>query len=588
MIGQTVGNRFELVEELGSDPVFDLYRAIEKGSDKERFIRCVPGSEPRGTEFVRQIHALILKSSQINHPGVERLEAAFQESNGFYLVSAYTPGSVLDTRLRRLSSLSVPATVAMAIELCEGLKALHGAQIIHGDVSPRTVLSTSNEGAKLLVPGLWRAYAQDHSLALAVHGQMAPYLAPEVTRGEMPSPQSDIYALGVLMWQVLVGRTPFYGETPAIVASKHANDPYPPLRTVAATVPVALDEIIKKCMDKDPLKRYGSAQDLLNDLRAVQDALRFGRKITWPIQGAVSTAEVEDVAPQLNAVDGEPQEKVKARKEKQKSRSGREQSDGVPIWLAAVFYVVAAMFFVFVGGWVFFNSQKPKLIPVPNLVDKPVEEARAELKGIGLKLRVAKEQVSEDHAEGVIIETVPGPDEDIREWQTVEAVVSKGSRFVSVPDFRGRTVDEAKKLAAALNLQINDTDIEMVRDKELEEGKIVSQIPESRKKVERYTRVRLKVSNGDRRAGSSRNTQYHTNRINMTIPTDLATQDVVVRIDVTDDNGTRTLFESLMVPGQEVDERVRWVGDELIVRIFFDGELVKQLNQKPDKEEEGP
>ncbi|MBL8068329.1 MAG: protein kinase [Armatimonadetes bacterium] len=587
MIGQIVGGRYELVEEYGSDPVFDLYRGVETGTDKERFVRCIPGSEPRGTEFVRQIHALILKSGQVNHPGVERLEAAFQEPNGFYLVTSFTPGSVLETRLRRLSSLSVPATVSVAIELCEGLKAIHAAQIVHGDISPRTVLSTSNDGAKLLLPGLWRAYAQDHSLALAVHGQMAPYLAPEVTRGDMPTPQSDIYALGVLMWQVLVGRTPYYGDSPAIIAAKHANDPYPPLRSVAATVPVALDEIVKKCMDKDPLRRYGSAQDLLNDLRAVQDALRFGRKISWPIQGAVSESEVEEVAPQLNAVDGQPQERAMAKKEKNKSKREREPSDGVPIWLAGIFYVVAAMFFVFVGGWVFFNSQKPKLVSVPNLVDMQVEAARTELKGLGLKLRVAAEQVSESHAEGTIIKTVPGPDEDIREWQTVEAIVSKGSKFVAVPDFRGRTVEEAKKLAAAINLQINDTDIEQVRDKELDEGKIVSQIPEARKKVERYTRIKLKVSNGDKRVGSTRNSEYHTNRINMVIPADLESKDVVVRIDVTDDNGTRTLIETLMVPGQEVDERVRWVGDELIVRIFFDGELVKQLNQKPDKEEEG-
>lgn len=586
MIGQVIGDKFELVEELGSDPVFDLYRAIGKGTEKQYFVRGIASSQARGEDFAREVHGLIIKAKLINHPGVEKLEAAYQESNGFYLVSGYTPGSVLESRLRRLSSLSVPAAVAMAIDLCEGLKALHGAQIVHGDISPRTVLSTSNDGAKLLLPGMWRAYSQDQSLAVAVHAQMAPYLAPEVSAGEMPSFQSDIYSLGVLLWQVLVGRVPFYGDSPNAIAAKHANESYPSLRMVAATVPMALDEIIKKCMDKSPIKRYGSAQDLLNDLKAVQDALRFGRKITWPIQGAVSTQVEDEVAPELNAVDGEPLDTAQVKKKKERVKKEREKADGIPNWLAWIFYFVTAMFLVFVGAWIFFNSQKPKIMSVPNLVGMQVDVARAELGKQGLKLREYKKEVSETVPEGAIIQTNPAPSEDIREGQRVDAVVSKGSKYVELPDFRGRTVEEAKQLATSLGLQINDTDIELVRDKELDEGKIVSQIPEARKKVERFTRLRLKVSNGDRRVGSTRRDEWHTNRVRLTIPSDLDKNDVVVRIDVTDAQGTKTLLDEVMYPGQEVDERVRWAGDELIIRVFFDGELVKQLNEKPEDGEE--
>lgn len=586
MIGQVVGGQYKLVEELGSDSVFDLFRAEDSSASKQFFVRGISSSEPRSENFSRQVHGLILKLKSVNHPGVERLMNAHQENNGFYLVSQYSPGSVLDSRLKRLSSLSVPAAVAMAIDLCEGLKALHGSEIVHGDISPRTVLSTSNDGAKLLLPGMWRAYSQDQNLAVAVHSQMAPYLAPEVSAGDMPSAQSDIYSIGVLLWQVLVGRVPFYGDNPSAIAAKHASEPYPSLRMVAATVPMALDEIIKKCMDKNPLKRYGSAQSLLNDLTAVQDALRFGRKITWPIQGAVSTIDDHDVAPALNAVDGEPVDEVTEKKKKEKTKKRQEKSDGIPVWLAWLFYLVTAMCMIFVGGWIFLNTQKPKTLVTPNLVGKQVEEARADLKKLGLKLREVRRDPSETHAEGEIIETDPAPSAEIREGMRVEAIVSRGSKFVPVPDFRGLTVEAARKLAESLNLPINDTDIDLVRDRELDEGLIVSQIPEARKKVERFTKIRLKVSNGDKRVGSTRNADWHTNRVKMTIPTNIGKEDVLVRIDVTDDQGTKTLFEELMVPGQEIDERVRWLGDELLIRIFFDGDLVKQLNEKPAKEEE--
>jgi serine/threonine-protein kinase len=585
MIGQMVGGKYEIVEELGSDSVFDLFKAIEKSSSKEYFVRVIEGSQPRGEEFTRQVHGMILRLKSVNHHGVERLLSAHQESNGFFIVSAYAPGSVLDGRLRKLSSIKVQAAVSMAIEICEGLQALHSANLVHGDVSPRTVLSTSNEGAKLLLPGMWMAYGQDHDIAVAMHHQMAPYLAPEVSAGDMPTAQSDIYALGVLMWQILVGRLPYYGDNVAAITARHASDPYPSLRMVAATVPMALDEIIKKCLDKNPLRRYGSARDLLHDLTAINDALRFGRKITWPIQGAVSQVPVESVAPELNAVDGEPQEKaikkVKAKKEKDMSRRG----DGIPAWLSWIFYLTVLIFLCVVAGWLFFNSQKAKILTVPNLTGKQTEEARTELKRMGLKLREVEKKSSEQVPEGAIIDTRPGSGEEIRQGRWIEAVVSKGSKFVEVPDFRGMSVDEARRLAEALNLPISDTDIERVRDRELEEGLIVSQVPEARKKVERFTKVRLKISNGDRRVGSTRGLDRHTNRVNFSVPADIG-KDVVVRIDVTDAQGTKTLFEQVMSPGQEVDERVSWLGDELLIRIFFDGELIEQKTATPEDSEE--
>lgn len=580
MIGQVIGGRYELTEELGSDSVFDLYRGKSTTSGEEVFVRGIEGRTQRNEAFRNQVTQLIGRLKPIHHPGVEKLISAHQESNGYFIVSEYAPGSVLETRLKRLATLTVLAAVATAIDLCEGLVSLHSAHIVHGDISTRTVLSTSGEGAKLLLPGMWQAYGQDPELAVAMIKQMAPYLAPEVTDGGMPTPQSDIYAMGVLLWQMLVGRVPYHGDQPAVVAAKHRDEPYPSLEHVAATVPYALDKIIGKCMEKNPLQRYGSARELLGDLRAVQDALRFGRKITWPIHGPASVEAAASVAPELNAIDAKPQPAA-ATKKVPKSKPIKEESDGVPMWVAGVLYTVTFIFLLMVGGWVFFNAQKPKLLVVPNLVSMDVEQARKELEPTGLKLREARREVSERVPEGVIISTDPAPGDNIREGQRIEAVVSKGSKYVEVPDFRGRTIEEARQIAKTLNLVIDDADIERVRDRELDEGLIVSHAPEARKKVERYTRLKIKVSNGNRRSSSDRPSPTHTNRVQFKVPSDLD-RDVLVRVDVTDDEGTKTVFEELMSPGTDVDERVRWQGDELIIRIFFDGELIKQQTAKPE------
>lgn len=585
MIGSMVAGRFQLMEEAGSDAVFDGFKARDRSAGKDVFVRVARSRGAGASDFASELQVVVGSLKGVSHGGLERVLGVYTEGGRVSVVSDYTPGSTLEARLKRLASVTVPVAVATGIELAGALSALHGAGLVHGDVSARAVLSTSSEGTKLLTPGFWRAYGRDPESAVGSHKQMAAYLAPEVTSGSMPSVQSDIYSLGVLLWQMLAGRLPYSAESPAGLAAKHANEAYPSLRAIVASVPAPLDEIIKKAMDKNPLRRYASAGEMLSDLKAVQDALRFGRKLKWPIAGPVSVEELSAVAPELNAVDPEAGAEATAcavDPKKAKVKKRREQTDGVPVWLAALTYIVTAMALLVVGGWLFFNTQQPKVLTVPNIVGLQVEEARKELQDMRLKLRESRRQVSDKFPEGAIIETDPAPGADIKEGTFLEAVVSKGSRFVEVPDFRGRTVEEARGLARSLNLEIVDTDIELVRDREAEAGRVVGQVPEARRKVERFTRMRLRVSNGNVRTGTDRSAVRQSNRVQFEVPGTLEA-DVLVRVDVTDDDGTRTLFEQLMAPGDKVDERVRWTGTELIIRIFFDGELIQQKTAKPEE-----
>jgi serine/threonine-protein kinase len=138
----------------------------------------------------------------------------------------------------------------------EAVSALHASGIVHGDISAKTVVATSADSIKVTVPGLWRAYGISSRAAVAALRAMSPYLAPEVTAGAMPTFQSDIYAMGVLLWQLLTGRLPYPGDTPSSVAVKHATAPYPSLRSVTNSVPMPLDKIVEKAMAKEPSARY--------------------------------------------------------------------------------------------------------------------------------------------------------------------------------------------------------------------------------------------------------------------------------------------------------------------------------------------
>lgn len=585
MIGALLDGRYELVEEAGQDPVFYNFRGVDKKSDSEVFARVVKPAIASNPQFFSELSRVIEDNQTVASNGLERFISCRSDASHSYVVSEYTAGTTLRDRLKRLASLSVPVAVGMGIEICEALESLHSAGIVHGDVSSRTIIATPTDGVKVVQAGFWKAYGQDGAAAVGVLKEMAPYLAPEVTAGGMPTTLSDIYALGVVMWQMLAGRVPFPGNNPVEVATRHSSGDYPSLRAISGSIPVALDEIIRKCLDKNPLHRYANVGKLMSDLRMVQDALRFGRKLTWPLAGGESVLANPEVAPALNIAN--PQNttaQMDSGKKGKPAKPAKERAprdeDGIPTWLAAIIYIVTALFILVAGSWVFFNSAKPKTLEVPTLVGTQVEDAKKELKSMGLKLRIPKNVENEKFPEGAIIETEPSAGEAIKQGMYVEATVSKGSKYVEVPDLRGRSIDEAKKLVASMRLTLGDEDIELVRDKELEEGLVVSQVPEAGKKVERNTRIKMKVSNGDKRV-RRQNTDdaWHTHKIAFDVTG--VDQDTMVRVDVTDSRGTRNLFEQLMSPNDKVDETVRWTGDELIVRTFYDGELVDQQAIRP-------
>lgn len=591
MIGSVLSGRYELVEQASTDAVFSSYRAQDRKSGTDVFVRVLRDELGANLGLVNSMQNVVGGIRDINHPSLERFLASESDGRHNYLVSEYTAGTTLAERLKRLASLSVPVAVALAIDVCEGLVPLHASGVVHGDISAKNVLALPSEGLKLLKPGFWQVYGQEASCAVWAVKEMSPYLAPEVTAGGMPTQMSDVYAVGVLIWLMLAGRLPYVGDNPVAIATHHATREYPSLRSVSASVPVALDELVKKCMDKNPLRRYGSVSALLGDLRTIQDALRFGRKLTWPLTGAQEDYADEPVAPSMNVANPSvskqgQMEGTKSKRARKAERKREPDSDGVPVWFAAIVYVMTILVIVVLGGWFFFNSSKPKTVDVPNIVGKQVDEARSELKKLGLDIRQVRSEVSDKVADGAIIDQDPAMGEQSRVGMRVEVTVSKGSRFKEVPDLRGRSVEEARQVIQDMGLVLDEDNTELVRDKDLDEGLIVSHVPESGKKVERGTKIRLKVSNGDKRVRTTRSSSgaTHTNRITFDIPPMDAT--VIVRIDVTDDNGTRTLFEEKMEAGQTVDERVRWVGNELIVRTFFDGELVDQKSVTPEESED--
>lgn len=573
MIGSLIGNRYEPLSELEPTPLFATYRAMDRQTGKDAFLRLLEPSYATESKFVTAIQEHVERLRAVNHPNLEKFVDTVIEGSQVALVSEFVQSITLEERVKRLASFSVQLAVSTAVSVCEALVVAHQAGIIHGDVSSRNVLITPSGTIKLTMTGFWTTYPASSKAGLAMLRGMAPYLAPEVTAGSMPDATSDVYSVGILLYQMLTGRCPYLGDSTVAIAAKHASAPYPSLKSVNSSVPEALDELIRRCLSKSPGARYSNMAELLADLRGVQDALRFGRPLTWPIRR--EAVEPNRVAPVMEADPSQKKAKVSS---KDKSKAAKEDSDELPKWFIGIVMVFVAGLFAAIGGWVWFNTHQPKLIDLPNIVAKSQLQAAEELDKLGLRLIVEKKQFSDKYPAGAVVSQDPEPGaKKVKEGGIVQVVISNGGKFVAVPDLRGRTEEDARKLLETLSLQLS-TDIERVRDKDLDEGLIVSQVPEHGRKIERESRVKIKISNGDKRVQDERTAnQKYTYKLKITMPP--GSEPVIVRIDMTDDRETQTIHEEQHEPGDAFTVEADGYGKEVLLRVFFDNELVKQITK---------
>jgi serine/threonine-protein kinase len=366
------------------------------------------------------------------------------------------------------------------------------------------------------------------------------------------------------------------------MALKHSTAPVPSLRARNPAIPTALEEFLKKNLAKPPQDRYQSTQDLCEDLRSLQNALRFGKPVT--LKHLNSPVKTQTSAGPLKPQKEAPLEELKvapkmsALRQPKTKRGTKLDNDRISKILATSVYTGLVILVLMIGGWIYFNLSKPRLIRVPNLVGLNLNEANLRLQEMHLGLKISRHEPSEHYPEGAIIDVNPAPGQDVRENAYVFVTVSSGSRFVEVPDVRGLSVGEAKSILGTVSLSVEDPG-RPVRSVNVEPGKIAAQIPEPRRKVERHSKVRVQVSGGPDVSGPTytQTGERHSYTIRIKMP--IVNSKTLLRVDMTDERGTRTVYEQLHSSSDVIECRAEGYGREVIFRIFGDGELLEQVQK---------
>jgi serine/threonine protein kinase len=597
MIGDLFRVRYEIIEPLSSSAIFDNFVAKDRISNTMVCLRVLREPYRSQPEFVAALASVVEKTKVLDHPNIARCYAIDEHEQVPFIVCDLVHGSVLSEKIRRVAPFTPAVAVDMAIDIAESLESALRVGVVHGDLCSDHVMTTLEGKCYVLDFGFWESYGASESAGAAVLPRMAPYLSPEVIDGQLPNAASDVYALGVILFELLTGRSPFTGSTPMSILSKHSTQPAPSARLLNPAVPPVLDEIVQKCLSKDVHSRYSDATTLLGDLRALRDALRFGKQLKWPIHreieneshsisqekkgfGSVvheqSRESVKLEAPASGVVEKKASLKLKKIKE--------ARDDDVPMWLRAVVYMLSGMLIIVVVGWMVMNLSRGREVIVPNLVGMTMAEARMNTDPLKLKLSVVGEEYSDRYSKPeTIIWMDPAPQTPVRENSFIQVRISLGSLYVEVPELRGMTLSEAARTLKAANLRL-DPAARKRSDETIPEGQIIETNPRAGEKVERNTDIEVTVSTGKKEPDRPRvNTEdMLPNQWSLKFRVQDSDQDVLVRVEMTDARGeSLVIFEETRAPGSEVSlESIEGFGKRATFRIYFNNYLDTTITRK--------
>lgn len=559
MIGSVVNYRYEILEKVGDGNFFAVYKARDKVLNRLVAVKTLDPKSAENSEFAQRLCAEIQAASKLSHPNITRTYECDRQDNVWYVVTDYVRGINLKERIKRIAPLQTSAAVDIAIAVCEALDCAHKQGFVHGDVRPQNILVSSEGEVKLGDFGVAAALAAFPAVHAASMFRSVHYTPPEVAEGKPPQPASDIYALGVVLYEMLTGSVPFDAENPIGIAMKHAKEPVRPPHELNAGVPKALEAIVMKALEKSPSDRYATAREMAADLMEVRDALRMGRAApkTLTEERAPSDAAVEEVRP--SGLLGNAFKSL--------------------MLMAVVMVVVAAAFFLWSQLTI------PPEVVVPDLVGKTLEQATRIADHVGVQLVEVDERYNDRFPEGEIILTSPEAGTRVRKGRQVKVWISKGSRYALTPDVTELTEVSAREAILKADLTVGE--VGKVYDDKIPDGSVVRQFPKPGTRQERGSPVNLMVSMGPKPPpepsdfGEELPPDQAGRRefdVQFTVP-EGSPDPSEVKIVVIDSMGRSTVYEEDRRPGDLVKTAVYGYGRRVEIRVYLNGEEVSRRVQ---------
>jgi serine/threonine-protein kinase len=478
LTGSVLDGRYRLDALIARGGMATVYAGFDTRLDRPVAVKVMHPALAADDAFVERFRREAKAAARLSHPSVVAIYDQGETDGRVYLVMEHVHGRTLRELLRENGRLAPAQAFDVAAGVLTALAAAHAAGLVHRDVKPENVLVGADGTVKVADFGLARAVeTSTYSVADGTLLGTVAYLAPEQVATGAADPRADLYALGVVLFEMLTGTVPFTGDTPLAVAYRHVNDDVPDPSTVSRDVPKAADDVVRSATRRNLDERYPDAQAMLSAVRRARAT--FGNTET----SVIHLDEAPTLITHLPPVMPPPATPVKAKKDKTK-RKRRP-------WLVFLAIATAVLLVAGVAGWYLGTGRYSQ---APSLVGLDRTAAITKLRDAGLKLREGKALYSDRYARGAVADQDPDPGERLKRGAVVTIRLSLGVQTVTVPALAGKTLTQAKAALKAAGLLLGP--VTRRYDENIAKDKVVSASQPAGKTLPHDSTVSLVVSDG--------------------------------------------------------------------------------------------
>ncbi len=521
-IGMMIGDRYEILEKIGTGGMSDVYKAKDHKLNRFVAVKVLKQEFSENANFVSKFRIEAQAAAGLMHPNIVNVYDVGEEGDNHYIVMELVDGITLKKYIEKKARLSVKEAVSIAIQVSMGIEAAHNNHIIHRDIKPQNIIISKEGKVKVTDFGIAKA-ATSNTITSNVMGSVH-YTSPEQARGGYSDEKSDIYSLGVTMFEMLTGRVPFNGETTVAIAIKHIQEEFPSPREYVPEIPVCVEQIVFKCCQKSPDRRYQTMSELVVDLKqslinpdedfvkvADPDEEASTRTITdrdmVQIKRQSENRDSMDEAMRLRK-DNREAERVYEEDEDEDWEDEEEDYDPKMEKITTILAVVAALLIgcilIFMVGRTMgvFTFGQPKekeeqteqteQVEMIRVVGMHVDEAKKALLDLGLTPEIRYE-VNESYDAGTVLRASVQDGLMIDKGTNIILTVAEAAEGVQVPSVTGKSQAEATSILEKEGFVVNATES---HDAAVEKGLVISQSPEAETTASAGSSITIRVSLG--------------------------------------------------------------------------------------------
>ena len=443
--GQKINDRYQVIRSIGEGGMANVYLAYDTILDRNVAVKVLRGDLATDEKFVRRFQREAMSASALSHPNIVEMYDVGEDDGNYFIVMEYIDGKTLKNLIKKRGALTVAEVVDIMLQLTSAISCAHDSYIIHRDIKPQNVMILDDGRVKITDFGIAIAsnaseLTQTNSVMGSVH-----YLPPEQANGAGATAKSDIYSLGILMFELLTGKLPFKGENAVEIALKQMKEQIPSVCAMNPEIPQSIENVILKACAKNPKNRYANVKDMYNDIKTALDEDRINEtKQTYKF-----SEDDLDETKKIESLSEVKKNKKKETKEEDSTEKKMNLALIITSGVAGLLVLLSVIFFFVVP------AMGPKDVKIPDVTGLTVEKAEEKLLNAGLEINVkTKEESSEDVKEGRVVKTEPSKNRTVKEGQKITLIVSTGTAKIKIEDYTGKNAMEVKGALELLGLNV--------------------------------------------------------------------------------------------------------------------------------------